>query len=202
MKPSTILSLLPTLLSMTHALEAPIKGYRIWEPEWEVEALPGLMHKARGTIEEVHAELLHINPDWDEHYVEPALEHLTQRTSDFTKRTDFYTDGWLVCGQWPEADVPHIMSGIRYLNGVAGRPGNGPGPGNCGRVSCSYGSAIWWCNDSDQAKQLESYRSIADGAQAVLQSCSYDGGFSFSNKVTGQAFHETSWNVIVRGDEC
>ncbi|KAL3454938.1 hypothetical protein BJX64DRAFT_295548 [Aspergillus heterothallicus] len=146
------------------------------------------MHKARGTVEEVRAELLHINPDWDEHYVKPALERLTTGASDLTKRTDFYTDGWLVCGQWPEAEVPAIVSGIQYLNGVEGRPGNGPGPGNCGR--------------SNEPKQLESYRSIADGAQAVLQSCSYDGGFSFSNKVTGQAFHDTNWNVIVRGEEC
>jgi len=26
-------------------------------------------------------------------------------------------------------------------------PANGPGPGACGRVSCSWNSAIYWCND-------------------------------------------------------
>jgi hypothetical protein len=36
---------------------------------------------------------------------------------------------------------------VRYLRRVQGRPRNGPRPGNCGRVSCSYKSAIWWCND-------------------------------------------------------
>ncbi|CAJ2510853.1 Uu.00g064780.m01.CDS01 [Anthostomella pinea] len=27
-------------------------------------------------------------------------------------------------------------------------PGS-PGKGNCGRISCAYDSAIWWCNDND-----------------------------------------------------
>lgn len=37
--------------------------------------------------------------------------------------------------------------GIAYLKSVTGTPVNGPGPGTCNRVSCSYNSAIYWCND-------------------------------------------------------
>lgn len=36
---------------------------------------------------------------------------------------------------------------LDYLEGVSGKPTNGPGPGNCGRVSCAYGTGVWWCND-------------------------------------------------------
>ncbi|KAL2826707.1 hypothetical protein BDW59DRAFT_63195 [Aspergillus cavernicola] len=207
MKLFTILTL-PSLYSLSHALSAPIKGYGIWEPEWEVEALPGHTLKSRGTIEEVRSELLRINPDWDSHYVvERSLEQRDQSSSsswssEFSKRADFYEDGYLKCGVYTEADVGDVWTGINYLGGVQGRPGNGPGPGNCGRVSCGYDAAIWWCNDSPQAKQLESYDSIADGATAILQSCARDGGFSWDNKVSGQAFHYTNWNVIVRREEC
>jgi hypothetical protein len=44
-------------------------------------------------------------------------------------------------------NLVHIINGIEYLGKVRGVPTNGPGPGNCGRVSCSSNSAIWWCND-------------------------------------------------------
>ena len=52
----------------------------------------------------------------------------------------------------PGANLRAIDMGIDYLNSLSGVPGNGvPGedaaPKNCGRVSCSWGSAIWWCND-------------------------------------------------------
>lgn len=46
-----------------------------------------------------------------------------------------HTSGW------------RVKQGIEYLGTVAGTPTEGPGPGACGRVSCSYGAAIYWCND-------------------------------------------------------
>jgi hypothetical protein len=59
-----------------------------------------------------------------------------------------YWEGDWNCGYGDEgADVGAIRNGIRYLRGLNGNPTNGAGPGNCGRVSCSYDSAIWWCND-------------------------------------------------------
>ncbi|KAL4791933.1 hypothetical protein BDV19DRAFT_392569 [Aspergillus venezuelensis] len=224
------------MASLVHCLEAPIEGYGIWEPEWEIEYPPGQTFQSNGTVEEVYSRLAESHPEWDESYFKPALARLTQPASSSSssssspaaleKRTDFYNDGWLVCGQWPGADRPRIQEGINYLRLVPGRPGNGPGPGNCGRVSCSYNAAIWWCNDvsfldsspsdaierdhsikltssllckSPQFKQLESYDSIADGADALM-SCVVSIGWY--DQVAGQAFHNTNWNVIVRGDSC
>lgn len=50
-------------------------------------------------------------------------------------------------------------------------------------------------------KTLASFGSIADGAQHVWDVCAgrLDEGLA-QGQVSGQAFHPTSWNVIVRKD--
>ncbi|KAL4932531.1 uncharacterized protein BDV17DRAFT_254644 [Aspergillus undulatus] len=35
------------------------------------------------------------------------------------------------------------------------------GPGACGRVSCSYDAAIWWCNDVGFVRSLRCQGSVA-----------------------------------------
>lgn len=54
---------------------------------------------------------------------------------------------WADCGRYDPAKAIAIWEGINHLNHVCGTPVSKPGPGICGRVSCSYNSAIWWCND-------------------------------------------------------
>ncbi|KAL2854258.1 hypothetical protein BJY01DRAFT_232004 [Aspergillus pseudoustus] len=101
-------------------LKAPIPGYGFEDFTWEMETTPGgptvLLN---GTVQEIYAELLKINPSYDGDFAETLAAAITRR----------------------------IREGITYLRSVSGRPTNGPGPGNCGRVSCPYNSAIWWCND-------------------------------------------------------
>ncbi|KAI0408942.1 hypothetical protein F4802DRAFT_547065 [Xylaria palmicola] len=46
------------------------------------------------------------------------------------------------------ASVFHIRQGVDHLRKIPGNCTNGPGPANCGRVSCSYRSGIWFCNDT------------------------------------------------------
>lgn len=41
---------------------------------------------------------------------------------------------------WGRCSTNRVQQGIYYLGDV-------PGPGSCGRVSCSYNAAIYWCND-------------------------------------------------------
>jgi hypothetical protein len=72
----------------------------------------------------------------------------TNDDAPLAKRTDFsgsnvrcYPDEY-----W-DASRETIAEGIAYLRGVSGQPSAGPGPGACARVSCSYASDIWWCND-------------------------------------------------------
>lgn len=52
------------------------------------------------------------------------------------------TSGYLICGHFKDALIDAIKQGVAYLRDVPGRPGMPPGPGSCGRVSCSDKSAI------------------------------------------------------------
>ena len=100
------------------------------------------MIKLSGTIQEVHSELLRQNPDWDTHY----LTNITKESPSLNKRA-FDVSGYFCYGRWSPCSSYRIGEGIDYLRGVKGLPTNGPGPGNCARVSCSWSSAIYWCND-------------------------------------------------------
>ncbi|SCO81325.1 uncharacterized protein FRV6_05538 [Fusarium oxysporum] len=161
-----------------------MSGYGVVVPEWEVEITPGGPTTVlNGTIEEVHEELLQLNPDWDEDDAE-------------------YHCG----GRWPKCRTTIINQGIPYLRRIKGKPRNGPGPGNCGRVSCSFNSAIWWCNDNAKSKTLNSFSSIVDGAAFIVKKCYIpDRGPPVPGKwnmLSGQAFRNSKWNVIVRKDKC
>src|SRR3954468_14109313 len=41
-----------------------------------------------------------------------------------------------------------LQDGINYLRGISGSCRANPGPGSCGRVSCSYNVGIFYCNDN------------------------------------------------------
>ncbi|KND89165.1 hypothetical protein TOPH_06106 [Tolypocladium ophioglossoides CBS 100239] len=195
MKPAALL-LLP---AVAFGLQAPIEGYGVVDIEWEAEISPGgPVQKFNGTIEKVHKELVNLNPNWDTDYTLEASAHHDKRDG-LVERADFKDSGYFCGGRWEETDSIWIGYGINYLRRLSGTPSNGPGPGNCGRVSCSFKSAIWWCNDSNKAKTLGSFGDIADGASWILHKCKRVRWASYY-AVSGQAFHPTGWNVIVRRD--
>ncbi|KAK4094684.1 hypothetical protein PCL_10149 [Purpureocillium lilacinum] len=176
-------------------LVAPMDNYEVFIPQWDVEVFPGQPAiTLNGTLEEVRSELNRLNPNWDSAYVQGAFsspDTSGPNTDDnaLGKRTDFY-NAHVICGGgshgWRSARYSAIMKGIDYLRGVPGRPGNSAGPGSCGR---------------DRApKLLNSFGSIADGANYIVGSCTRTPGqFGY---VVGQVFHHTNWNVIVREDSC
>ncbi|KAB8203958.1 hypothetical protein BDV34DRAFT_226891 [Aspergillus parasiticus] len=130
-----------------------VAGFVSAEPSWEVETTPGGPRVIlNGTVQQVHEQLLEINPNYDDDFA-------TARRGD-------------------------IEAGIKHLGGVSGQPSNGPGPGNCGLLSCSWGAAIWWCNDNTFTKVLPSFNNIADGAYVILNNCQRGGV-----KLSGQDFH-------------
>ncbi len=98
---------------------------------------------------------------------------------------------------------------------MPGRPANDAGPGNCGRVSCSYDAAIWWCNDvrysncddiieSFQAHlfRLETARPLNHLGVLLMAHERFSNLCVIDDTVSGHVFHETDWNVIVRKDDC
>lgn len=125
--------------------ESGIEGYRTEPILWEVPVFPGGENATiAGTVEEVHAELLRRNPQWDTDF---PLEVAARSLGSFGGFDETHT----VCGPgsfgWQFALTSVINDGIKYLRRVGGHPRHGPGPGSCGRVSCSFGGGIWWCND-------------------------------------------------------
>lgn len=98
-----------------------------------------------GTVQEVYAQALQMNPDF-----EPPVSKRNAAAAGSIQLIDRSLNKRnVICGNFASADKRRILEGIAYLNNLpAGdRPTNGPGPRTCGRVSCSYNAAIWWCND-------------------------------------------------------
>ncbi|KAK4094685.1 hypothetical protein Purlil1_1290 [Purpureocillium lilacinum] len=168
MKPLEFLTTAAILISQGYALTPPLDKYDVFTPQWEIELAPGgPLVVLNGTVQEVHAELLKLNPSWDTDFAGVYASGSTDDRAnlhEMEKRTDFRDSAYNCFGRWGRASAHSIWEGITHLRKVPGRPGNGAGPGNCGRVSCSYSSAIWWCNDSRSPKTLNSFGSIADGA--------------------------------------
>lgn len=118
--------------------ESYIPGYGVETVSWDVQVPDGSTVVLNGTIQEVYTQLLDLHPNAD---LSPSTV-VSKRTNLKLSKRDSVT-----CGNWPLANKGYIQDGITYLRTVAGAPRNGPGPGNCGRVSCSNNAAIWWCND-------------------------------------------------------
>ncbi|KAL2872712.1 uncharacterized protein BJX67DRAFT_386932 [Aspergillus lucknowensis] len=219
MKFTTVLALFPLLSTLAfgspiedHSIitDYPLEGYSITEPEWELEVYPNSNETiiARGTIEQAHDEARKVNPNWDAEVLEPALEIAkrsleSESPSEFAKRAsnDFNLAALDCGGRWEEVTWHDALRRTLYLHTVKGTPKNGPGPANCGRVSCAYDVAIWWCNDEPYTKWLDSFHVIADGAMVVNNGC-MKRNFGEADTTSGQAFHKANWNVIVRKDSC
>ncbi|KAL4965812.1 uncharacterized protein BDV14DRAFT_199586 [Aspergillus stella-maris] len=192
---------------------------------WEVQPSPGAPFiNLNGTVQEVYAQLLRINPDYEEDWknvpdsvnpntwletwasakevirdlVDPLLprkyrERLTCYEPDETGRSK---KSW--------ASRRRILEGIEYLRKVKGRPTVGfESKDRCARVSCSYHSAIVWCNDEDNyngRQTLDSFGVIADAAERVMNECWIPQGKR--KEILGQLRFIGGWRVFVQGDSC
>lgn len=133
--------------------EPPIPGYRVEDFQWQVPtSLDGRTAILNGTIQEVYQQLLQINPAYEEEFGTPEQSRAPQYYSQIQLEhllmlDDIDRNSRSQCGHFDPAREEAVWEGIDHLGHVSGRPVSVPGPGVCGRVSCSYDSAIWWCND-------------------------------------------------------
>jgi hypothetical protein len=65
------------------------------------------------------------------------------------------------------------VDGINYLKGLPDEVTcqNGPGPDNCGRISCSWNSGISWCNQREETSDVFKCNQFAAPAQDILNRC-------------------------------
>ncbi|KAE8400809.1 hypothetical protein BDV37DRAFT_274181 [Aspergillus pseudonomiae] len=171
-------------------------GYGVEDLEWSVQlAESNDPINVKGTVEDVVAELSKQNSS-----AEAQIRARGKAKQSLMKRAD--PTGYHCGDPFTPASSAAISRGIEYLQGVPGKPVNGPGPGNCGRVSCSYNAAIWWCNDNTESKTLDSFAEIANGAEKLLHWCYQWEEGQLGSYVGGQAFYADNWNVIVRKNDC
>lgn len=135
---------MPTISNMD---ASPIPGYGIEVLVWEVETTPGgPTVDVAGTVQNVYEELEKINPSFISDFGLGDSDNSTSLAAPVASRG--YSIESIHCDWGGDyATGQTILEGIKYLRGVPGQPKGGPGPGNCARVSCSYNSAIYWCND-------------------------------------------------------
>ena len=145
-----------------------------WQIVVDPKNAPGVTTNFTGTVQEVMAQAVALNPNFMSDYdldpskltppgagdpgvvdsdLEQDAEHLatvSENNGTLSALMGRYTIKDHVCfpKKWTACRVDTIDDGIYYLEKKAqGIPGEGPGPASCGRVSCSYNAAIWWCND-------------------------------------------------------
>ncbi|XXH04754.1 hypothetical protein Hte_011176 [Hypoxylon texense] len=91
-----------------------------------------------------------------------------------------------------------VDEGIQYLRGKTGRCHIDAGPGVCSRISCSYDSAIFFCNDNDAPLDVDCSE-WSEYAQDIVDACTDD---DTARHVRGQQFNKRNWNVIVGYSKC
>ncbi|TQN70871.1 hypothetical protein CSHISOI_04305 [Colletotrichum shisoi] len=204
MRFALILALLPALsvALADDAMDSPM-GTKEFVPTWEFEPFPGEKVVLNGTIEQVVAELKQINPDYSP--FSPESQALAQADLSFSSSAahlpEIYPRDKILCNmpKWGYVDTYSSDRGYRHLLGVKGRPRGDPGPGNCGRVSCGYKAAVWFCNDNTHHIMLDNFQQIAHMVGFIKYYCSANS----PNVFNGQAFHQTdNWNVVLSGARC
>ncbi|KAK4203408.1 hypothetical protein QBC40DRAFT_166933 [Triangularia verruculosa] len=134
------------------AAVAPIANYAVSKVQWDLPIDPnvptGPREAVTGTVQEAITQMELSYPGWTQNFTaglnltdpdpEPAFKFATQADRQSTN-CDFDSDKG-------KAFCQDIRDGSRYL-GRIDSPAPKNQPKSCGRVSCAYNSAIWWCNN-------------------------------------------------------
>jgi len=128
---------------------SPIPGYAVQEVAWEVQATPGGPYlRLNGTVQEVFNQLRQVNPTFDTDFgIDLDSSNRRTRITTSSANSKYQVESNTCLPDRDTANLDIILNeGIPYLRSVPGQPGES-GRGVCGRVSCSWKSAIWWCID-------------------------------------------------------
>jgi hypothetical protein len=137
--------------------------YDIWTPSWTFEIHPGTGGANavfNGTVQHAREQMIEAYPGWDKEFVAWAENQHKQNSTvstaspastTFTKRGDqpgTKDDWWpAVCGGFSAGQWDAATDGVAYLKNHGGQWSVEAGPRVCGRISCSYDTAIFVCND-------------------------------------------------------
>ncbi|RDA94622.1 hypothetical protein CP533_2480 [Ophiocordyceps camponoti-saundersi (nom. inval.)] len=147
----------------------------------------GHPHLVNGTLEQAY-EIMHtIDPDFRPPPPGPQRGFLFARDRELGIR----------CEAAGPAFVAEINKGIEHLLTIAGNPMIA-GPSSCERVSCSWNSAIWLCNEGERSITLSNWLEVARSAQGILDRCVFQGGVL----VSGHSFEIAGWRTVIGHSSC
>ncbi|KAK0748476.1 hypothetical protein B0T21DRAFT_420413 [Apiosordaria backusii] len=184
-----------------HAEKAPLDGYEVVDLEWILPIDPnnpsGENMTVTGTIEDAIAQMDAKYPGWNQTFTSslppPDAASLEPSTE---------SDGFKCGDPWYQCSQAAIVSGAQYLQGVKSDPPKmGTGPSNCGRVSCSWASSIWMCNNSTLGEAQSTWKEIGDSALFLAYKCGYPDRLNMW-VTRGQEFFKGNWSVVVTWADC
>ncbi|KAI3332150.1 hypothetical protein HD806DRAFT_184132 [Xylariaceae sp. AK1471] len=192
---------LPKGMSVRSLLPA---NYTIKPITWTGPIVPGgENYSFQGTVQEVFAQANAIRAKLGF----PLEPHPTSNTNTtvFSRNEDSLT-----ARQWdkdicnvglPGSAAAHIIDdGIKFVSKSTADCSLGAGPGTCGRISCSYNAAIYWCNDNNHQASWKCH-DFATFAKSVRNHCTWTDE-QLSLEVWGQSFDIQNFNVMVGKDTC
>lgn len=110
-----------------------------------MDVRPGEKISLNGTVEQVYAQLLEINPNWETDNAEQIAAGLAALEDDNKAIAQLGKRDHNECSSYNHGAYRYLIEdGIRYLWGINSRARISYG--QCDRVSCSYDAAIWWCS--------------------------------------------------------
>ncbi|KAI7228232.1 hypothetical protein KC330_g8019 [Hortaea werneckii] len=198
----SIIQLLATASALVHGsplteVDRVPEGYEIVPAKWTGEVVPGEGPVTlEGCVESLREQILVINPDYFKN------QDSTSALSTLAARTIGGCGGRAI-GKNVQCGVPYgtvhgsdISSGLVYLSNIGGCMTLG---GNqCSRVSCSYNSGIFACNDNSETVQAP-FSLISDIGGDMFGQCA---NFDDSADFTAQAFTDEGWNVLMKRQSC
>ncbi|KAL3958070.1 hypothetical protein ACCO45_008648 [Purpureocillium lilacinum] len=174
-------------------LTAPIPGYGVAMPAWEVEVRPGEHLVLNGTAHEVRRQLLELNPDWKPLAAPATIE--TKRDVEGT--TTFPPSTKVKCGEYRRPGSKYfakvLKDAAQHLFWKYGDIKKTVQPGTCLPVGCEYDTGIWWCNDDKKEKTLHGYTGITDGLKKMW----YE-HLCWTDR-SGRLLHPDGWSLVVTG---
>ncbi|TDZ33576.1 hypothetical protein C8035_v011541 [Colletotrichum spinosum] len=168
--------------------------------EWEVQAFPsGPTLVLTGTHDEVHDQLLELNPSYDTDFPD-----FTTDTGSIDTVASFQAT-YYECETRDRrpAYSGRIRANLKWLRNKSGRPRVWRTALTCGRAVCDGEAAVYLCNVDGKKKTFENWTQIAEGVEYLLERCEakINRGKTGPNMMAGIVHHKDNWAVEVRKDE-
>ena len=118
-----------------------------WAPlAWDAQAFPGGPKLTlRGTVQEVHDQLLAANPEWETDFA----RNTTSESPTHDERSANFMGAKVECKEWKYGQPKHaaLLRALNHWNNVAGPgPVLAPGPSVCSVVYYDSDTTIVLCN--------------------------------------------------------